>query len=377
MANLNRRRITYLCNMNIARILFILFLYNLWQIPLYGQVFFRTNDFKVLEKDLSLNGTASVQGDILRLTPARPALQATCWYTRKKIDLSKGFETEFTFRLHGGGPGNAVGDGFAFVLHNQGFKAIGASGDGLGYKGIKNAVVIEFDTHQDEGDKSKNQVALMRYNPSSGKYEREATVHEIRELSNGEEHFARIEYRNGFLTFFLDSYLFPVLSYKIDIAERIGASDQQAIIGFSAATGTAYSNQDILSWSLGEYLPPPEDIKEEEIEILQGEVVEVVSRDLIISVWDHNRIDGDIVSLKVNKDYILTNYTLEAVKKQVPYRLTGFNAQLILYAHNLGEIPPNTAAIEIDDGTNKHVIKLKATLKQSESLVIQYVGDDL
>jgi len=365
--------------MNTSRnlILLILSLSLLYSSMSNAQTFFKTNDFRVLANDLSLNKSTAVVGEILRLTPAKPGLTGSCWYQKKKIDLTKGFETEFTFRIHANDPTHGGGDGFAFVLHNQGMEAVGGSGNDLGYKGMANAVVIEFDTHIDEGDKTRNQVALMRYDAKTGAYEREATVHEIRELNNGKEHFARIEYKDGFLTFYMDSYLFPVLSYKLDIAERIGASDGQAIIGFTSSTGRAYSNHDILSWSLGEFLPPPEDIKEQEIQVLEGEVVEVKSRNLVISVWDHNRIDGDIISLKIGDKYILTNYTLEAVRKSVGYRLTGFRAQLILYAHNLGEIPPNTAAIEIDDGFEKHVIKLKATLKQSESLILQYVGDDL
>ena len=343
----------------------------------YGQTFFRTNDFKVLAKDLSLIGSTRVVGDTLRLTPAQPRMAAAVWYNKRKVDLEKGFETEFTFRIHGNDAAKGGGDGFAFVLHNQGMSAIGGIGNEKGYRSIPNAVVIEFDTHIDEGDKTRNQVALMRYNPSTKQYEREATVHEIRELNNGKEHFARIEYKDGFLTFFMDSYLFPVLSFKIDIAERIGAMDSKAIMGFTSSTGTAYSYHDILSWNLGEFLPPPQDIVESAVQVLKGDVVEVKSRNLVISVWDHNRIDGDIVSLKIGDKYVLTNYTLEAIKKSMGYRLTGFQAQLILYAHNLGEIPPNTAALEIDDGFEKHVIKLKATLKESESIILQYVGDDL
>ncbi len=343
----------------------------------HAQTFFKTDDFKVLAKDLRMNGSVEVVGEVLRLTPARTNQRGACWYQKRKIDLDKGFETEFTFRIDNNDAQYGGGDGFAFVLHNQGLGAIGGKGNDIGYKGIPGAVVIEFDTHVDEGDKTRNQVALMKYDPAKKEYKREATVHEIRELNNGEEHFARIEYRDGFLTFFMDSYLFPVLSFRIDIADRIGSSDGKAIIGFTSSTGRAYSHHDILSWSLAEFLPPPEDIKEEEITVLEGEVIEVQSRNLVLSVWDHNRIDGDIISLKVDDKYILTKYTLEALKKSVSYRLTGFQAQLVLYAHNLGDIPPNTAAIEIDDGVSKQTIKLKATLQESESLILRYVGDDM
>ncbi len=343
----------------------------------YSQVLFRTNQFNVLKKDLSLLENTQILDTILRLTPSAPNQRGACWYIKKQIDLSKGFETEFTFKIHQNDATYKGGDGFAFVLQSSGPQALGSLGDGIGYKGIPNAIVIEFDTHKDIDDKTRNQVALMKYDAKTQTYTREATVHEIRELNNGQEHFARIEYKNGFLVFYMDSYLFPVLSFKLDIPERLGNKDNLAWMGFTSSTGSAYSHHDILSWSLAEFLPPPEDIKEEKIEVTDAEVIEVKSRKINISVWDHNRIDGDIISLKLNDHYVLTRYPLEAAKKTVPLRITGFNARLILYAHNLGDIPPNTAALEIDDGVSKQVIKLKANFDQSEAIVIQYVGDDL
>lgn len=340
-----------------------------------AQTFFRTENLDVLRKDLQLIEGASVDGAVLRLTNAAPAQRGACWYRKKQIDLSKGFETEFTFKIHGNDPIKKGGDGFAFVLQAQGIDVIGGKGDDIGYKGIKNAVVIEFDTYEDESDNSRNQVALMRYDAKLGKYVREATVHEIRELNNGKEHFARIEYKDGMLTFYMDSYLFPVISYKVDLPERVGKN--KAWIGFTAATSDAYSYHDILSWNLSEFLPPPDDIKEEAVKVLEGQIIEVKNRNIVISVWDHNKVDGDIISLKINDKYIITKYTLEAIRKKLNYRLTGFQAQVILYAHNLGDIPPNTAAIEIDDGITKQTIKLKANLEESESLILQYSGDDL
>jgi hypothetical protein len=342
---------------------------------LAAQTFFRTENMDVLKKDLILIQGANVDGTVLRLTNSAANQVGACWFKKKQLDLDKGFETEFTFKIHGNDPIKKGGDGFAFVLQGQGIDVIGGKGDDIGYKGIKNAVVIEFDTYEDESDNSRNQIALMRYDAKQNKYVREATVHEIRELNNGKEHFARIEYKDGMLTFYLDSYLFPVLSYKVDLPERIGKN--KAWIGFTAATSDAYSYHDILSWNLSEFLPAPEDIKEEVVKVLEGQVIEVKSRNVIISVWDHNKVDGDIISLKINDKYIVTKYTLEAIRKKLNYRLTGFQAQIILYAHNLGEIPPNTAAIEVDDGITKQTIKLKASLQESESLILQYSGEDL
>ena len=136
--------------------LFILIVICAFAVELESQVLFRTNQFNVLKNDLSLLGNTSVIDTILRLSPSAPQQRGACWYSRRKIDLSKGFETEFTFKIHQNDAQYKGGDGFAFVIQNVGPDALGGFGDSLGYKGISQAVVIEFDTHKDADDKTRN-----------------------------------------------------------------------------------------------------------------------------------------------------------------------------------------------------------------------------
>jgi hypothetical protein len=42
----------------------------------------------------------------------------------------------------------------------------------------------------------------------------------------------------------------------------------------------------------------------------------------------------------------------------------------VLYAHNQGKYPPNTAAIIVDDGIRKNQIALKSNLKTSGAIEI-------
>ena len=93
--------------------------------------------------------------------------------------------------------------------------------------------------------------------------------------------------------------------------------------------------------------------------------VEVSSRDVVISVWDHGRIDGDIVSIYVNGNEIIAEKTLEGPSNMFSVNTTlefeGYN-YVLLYAHNEGSISPNTASMSIDDGIAISEFILEANL---------------
>lgn len=340
-------------------------------IPANGQQLLKIDDFSAHEADLEILGDANFYEDRLRLTPSRPYQMGATWFSEGKVDLVRGFETEFIFEITNPDEDHQGGDGFAFVIHNNPMEDMGGYGDSIGYKGLGGGVVIEFDTYDnDEG--SRNHVTLSYYDPAEGGFKRHATVHQIPEMSDGEQHFARIEYKEGFLTFYLDSYIFPVLSSKLDVKSIIGAD--QAWIGFTSATSFAHADHDILKWTIGQFLPPP-DLAIDVIRVEPKYSLEVKSRDLKISVWDHNQVDGDIISLKVGEQWLITEYELIRARKTVPYTFTGFNTTIILYAHNLGQIPPNTAAVAIDDGHEVQTISLESDLENSEAIEIIYTGE--
>lgn len=337
-----------------------------------SQQFFQIDDFSAYKENIVVTGSADFHNEILRLTPAQPSRQGAAWFSDRQINLERGFETEFIFRLSNQDLENRGGDGFAFVIHNNSFSDQGGYGDSLGYKGLSGGVAIEFDTY-DNNEGSRNHITLSYYDPSISGFKRHATVHEIPEMSDGKDHFARIEYKDGFLTFYLDSYIFPVLSSRMDLNSIIGSD--LAWVGFTSTTSFAHADHDIIRWSLGEFLPPP-DLNIDKIKVEPKYSLTVKSRDLKLSVWDHNQIDADIISLKAGEHWLITEYELDRRKKTVPYTFTGFSTTVILYAHNLGDIPPNTAAIAIDDGYEVQTISLEADLENSEAIEIIYSGNE-
>ena len=354
------------------RLITLILLIHALAVDGFSQYVFAINDFKATQEKLNLVGNASFYEDRLRLTPARADQQGACWYNGRRIDLSLGFETEFEFLITGQQAG--AGDGFAFIMQAQSPDILGGTGDAIGYKNIPWAMAIEFDT-KDDKEGSPNHVNLSFFNEAEGTYRRYATVHEIPEITDGKSHFTRILYNEGELHVFLDSYMFPVLSVRIDIAERIGSADRMAWMGFTAATSDQHSNHDLLQWTLREFADSPEGIDEDKIEVTDADAIQVISRKLRLRVWDHNTIDGDIISLKWGDTWILSGYSLTGSEFELQVTLQGFEQRLILFANNVGQVPPNTAMISVFDGQKTHRIELNADFEHSESLLIQYRGE--
>lgn len=97
----------------------------------------------------------------------------------------------------------------------------------------------------------------------------------------------------------------------------------------------------------------------------------VASEKITINIWDHSRKDGDIVSIYLNGEAVVSEYSLEYYKKKVELTLDPSKPNdLFLYAHNLGKYPPNTVSIEITDGITSENIILNSDLKSCEAVVI-------
>ncbi|HXG39292.1 MAG TPA: hypothetical protein VNL36_11035 [Bacteroidota bacterium] len=90
----------------------------------------------------------------------------------------------------------------------------------------------------------------------------------------------------------------------------------------------------------------------------------VKNYNVTLRVWDSETIDGDIISLAVNGQWVLQNYTLTGTKYNVPVVLnrSGYS-YILLYAHNEGSISPNTAAVSLWDGVSEQTLVLSANLR--------------
>lgn len=99
----------------------------------------------------------------------------------------------------------------------------------------------------------------------------------------------------------------------------------------------------------------------------------VNSPEVEIQVWDNSEVDGDIISLNINGEWVLENYTVS--KEKTSIRITvkpNTNNYLILYAHNLGRIPPNTAAVGIIQNGKRQQLVLKSDMNKCGALNFEY-----
>jgi hypothetical protein len=92
-----------------------------------------------------------------------------------------------------------------------------------------------------------------------------------------------------------------------------------------------------------------------------------------VEIYDDGEIDNDIVSVYFNKDLIVANKSLTAKAHSFNIDLVpGKTNELVLYADNLGSIPPNTALMIITDGTSRYEVRLSADLKNNASIRFEF-----
>lgn len=106
-------------------------------------------------------------------------------------------------------------------------------------------------------------------------------------------------------------------------------------------------------------------------------VIEVKSDKIKVELYDDGEIDNDIVSLYFNKVLLLDKKTLSSKAFTLNLNLEKEkNNELVLYAENLGEIPPNTALMVITDGFNRFEVRLAADLKKNASIRFEFKNNN-
>lgn len=103
-------------------------------------------------------------------------------------------------------------------------------------------------------------------------------------------------------------------------------------------------------------------------------VVEVKSRFVKISIKDYQKIDGDIISVYINREQIIKQHRLTRtpIEKRVRLDRTASISELIIFAENLGRIPPNTCLMEVDDGVTKQEVFIESSLQKSAVVYLKY-----
>ncbi len=94
--------------------------------------------------------------------------------------------------------------------------------------------------------------------------------------------------------------------------------------------------------------------------------ITVKSNKILIDLYDDGDIDNDIVSVYFNKKLMVDKKSLTSNPHSISVNLeAGKTNELVLFAENLGNIPPNTALMIITDGNSRHEVRLSADLKNN------------
>ena len=98
------------------------------------------------------------------------------------------------------------------------------------------------------------------------------------------------------------------------------------------------------------------------------------SDSLVLSLYDNGIVDGDTVSVFLNGENIISKQKLkEAAVKKTIYITSAMpdSLQLVLFAENLGSIPPNTGLLTVRDGDIVYPVRFSADLKKNASITLR------
>jgi len=94
---------------------------------------------------------------------------------------------------------------------------------------------------------------------------------------------------------------------------------------------------------------------------------------LVLSLYDNGIVDGDTVSVFLNGESVVSKQMLKtsAIKKTIYISPNMDSVQLVLFAENLGTIPPNTGLLTVRDGDNVYQVRFSADLQKNASITLR------
>lgn len=98
----------------------------------------------------------------------------------------------------------------------------------------------------------------------------------------------------------------------------------------------------------------------------------IASREIEITIKDYDIEDGDTLSLFLNNVCILDKFCLSKMPHTFKVKVTKMQNTLLMFADNVGRIPPNTASITVFDGSTTQKTTLKATKSQNSVILLNY-----
>jgi hypothetical protein len=95
---------------------------------------------------------------------------------------------------------------------------------------------------------------------------------------------------------------------------------------------------------------------------------------LVLNLYDNGEVDGDTVSVVLNGKVIIASQglTTNAITKTVYITPDlGDSLQLVMYAENLGAIPPNTGLLILQDGKDRYEIRFAGDYQKNSAIILR------
>lgn len=109
---------------------------------------------------------------------------------------------------------------------------------------------------------------------------------------------------------------------------------------------------------------------------LPVKVKEIVvhNANLQLQINDYSKVDDDTVSIYLNRVPLAKNIWISKRSAIINFKLdTRISLhELLLYAENLGQIPPNTSSLLLVDGSRTHRIKIESDKQKTAAIYLRY-----
>jgi hypothetical protein len=114
-----------------------------------------------------------------------------------------------------------------------------------------------------------------------------------------------------------------------------------------------------------------------QLESRKTEIIRTIyfqSDSLVLNLYDNGEIDGDSVTVLVNGNLVIAGQALSTT----PVRTTVFtpagsgdSVRVVMYAENLGRIPPNTGLLIVEDGTEKYQVRFEGDFQKNSAIIFR------
>ncbi len=193
---------------------------------------------------MTLTGHATQSGGTLSLTHGGANEASAAWSTTP-VNVQH-FTTDFTFKISPAATNTA--NGMTFTIQNSGPTALGASGQGLGYRGIGASVAVKFDLHTSVGA-GKDSTGFYTDGALPTVPALDMTASGVN-LHAGDVMHAHLTYVGTTLALTLTDTVTNAsftASTAINIPATVGAAT--AYVGFTGGTGGETAVQKVLTWT--------------------------------------------------------------------------------------------------------------------------------